>query len=193
MSVAVILAFLTGGTSVALINLYKWWVERRDKLAEGKVPSVLKDLHEVYHVINIVLRETEAHRVVINRVENGGAIPMVGKDLYESVIFEAYDGEMKSVKKGWQRQVLDEVHVRMLLKISEKQNVTFRTSKMAACNVKDNHEANNVVVSDAYAIKSVEGAFYYLCVHFNEEGKMNSEYRDLLRYAVNTLNKLIGN
>lgn len=193
MSLAIILAFLTGGTSVALINLYKWWLERRDRLIEGKVPSVLKDLHEVYHVINIILRETDAHRVVINRVENGGAIPMVGKDLYESVVFEAYDGEMKSVKKGWQRQVIDEVHVRMLLKIAEKQNVTFRTDKMSACSVKDNHLANGVVLSDAYQIKSLEGSFYYLCVHFNDEGKMDSKYRDLLRYAVSTLSHLIGN
>jgi len=192
MSLAVIIAFFSGGTSVALINLYKWWLERRDRLAEGTVPSVLKDLHEVYHVINIILRETEAHRVVINRVENGGAVPMVGKDLYESVVFEAYDGEMKSVKKGWQRQVIDEVHVRMLLKIAEKGNVTFRTDKIAACSVRDNFIANGVVVADAYQIKAMEGAYYYLCVHFNADGKTNSEYRDLMRYAVNTLNALIG-
>ena len=193
MSLAVLIAFLSGGTSVALINFYKWYMERRDRLAEGSVPNVLKDLHEVYHVINIILRETEAHRVVILRVENGGAVPMVGKDLYESVVFEAYDGEMESVKKSWQRQVIGEVHVRMLLKIAEKGNLTIRTDKMAVCNVRDHYEANGVVVSDAYQIKSIEGAFYYMCVHFDEDCKTKSEYRDLMRYCVNTLSRLIGN
>lgn len=191
MPTEIIVAFLTGGTFIALINLFKWWVERRDKKKKRKITDVLSRIHEVYHTLNVILRETAANRVVILRAENGGDIPTVGKDLYSSIVYEAFDRELGSVKNRWQRQPLDEEYVRMLLEVAQKNHISIRTAKLKACPLKDLYEANQVSAAEIYKVKAKEGAFYYLALHFKNEEDISPAFRDLLRYSVNELNQLI--
>jgi hypothetical protein len=186
----IIVAFLTGGAFVAIINLFKWWIERKDSKQKRKITDVLGRIHDVYHILNVLLRETSADRAVILRAENGGDVPMVGKELYSSVVYEVFDG-LGSVKDRWQRQPLDEEYVRMLLQVAEKGHASVRTAKLKACPLKDLFEADSVGGAEVYKIKAKEGAFFYLAVHFKQEGPVNSSFRDILRYSINELERLI--
>lgn len=192
MSTDVIVAFLTGGSFIALVNFAKWFLERKDRKSKNNLPKVLSGIHEVYHLIGVILRETSANRVLINRIENGGDIPRIGKDLYESIVYEVNDSALSSIKEAWQRQLIDEAQVRVLMDVAEKGNKLVNTEKLPTCNLKDNYNAGGVAYADKYVIHTEEGLFFYLCIHFRDKPEIDSRYRDLIRYSINELARLIG-
>lgn len=192
MATEIIVAFLSGSSFIALINLFKWWITWKDKNRRGSIPNVLGRIHEVYHTLNVILKESGAHRVLISRSENGGAVPTVGKDIYTTVVYEVFDRELGSIKQFWQKQPLDEQYIQMLSQLVEEGHVTVITEKMAPSYKKDMYENDGVVRGEIYKIKTKPGQLYYLSAHFKDmEAVKEQSFRNLMRHSVQELAKLI--
>lgn len=194
MGTEIIVAFLSGSSVVALINLFKWWVVRKDKKAESTIPDVLGKIHEVYRILNLILHETPAQLVHLVRVENGGAVPKVGKDLYASVVYEVTDRKRVGVKDKYQKEPIQEEFVTMLLGVAEKGYVYHSASNIPSSVIKDFLLAQDLTGTGFMKIKVRDGAFFYLAIYYrsdNETDPDNPALRNLLRFCARELEKLI--
>lgn len=164
----ILVAFLSGSSFVAVINLIKWLIVRRDAKKEKKIPDVLGRIHEVYHVLNMLLRETGCVRALVLRAENGGDVPIVGKDLYSSVVYEVYDRAFVSMKDRWQRRPLDEAYIDLLLEVAKRGKASVVTNELTPCALKDLYVSIGIQGAVMIRLKAREGAFYYLSLNFDQ-------------------------
>lgn len=188
-AIDILAALLSGGSLVALINFIRWYVKRRDVQKRERIPNVLKRVHEVYHILNVLLQETRAARVIILRAENGGSVPALGKALYSTIVYEVFDQPLGSIKRMWDRQELDEPYVRMLCDVATQGHYTIKTDKIAGM-LHNLYVTGGVDHSEVFALQAEEGAFFYLSMNFAEEAELTPAEQDVIRFSRNRLKEL---
>ena len=177
---------------MAILNMAKWLIARRDTRKDRRIPNVLNRIHEVYHILNMLLRETKCVRALILRAENGGEVPIVGKDLYSSVVYEVYDRAFDSIKARWQKRPLDEDYIDLLLEVSKEGKAVLITEEMAPCALKDLYVSIGLHGSVVLKLKAREGAFYYLALNFDQpfDGD-DAGLNESVAFAVNEIASLL--
>jgi len=178
---------------VALIGYFgKTWFDRQKLKGKQSFSNVVPRIHEVYTILNTLKRHTRAHRALILRAENNGARPKLGTELFTSVLYEAFDAPLKSVREYWYRQKCDEAYIcilRELLK-SHDGHIKVKTETLEPSILKDLYEASHIEQSYIFQIAEREKTLLYLSLNLTEISELDPEERDLVRSCVNQLQML---
>lgn len=112
--VTVLTLLLGGGGMAAILQTYRWWVDRKDKLTlemqrqdiKHAFPRALREGVEIHGALNKLLRAVQADQALILEARNGGDIPTPTSKLTSSVVYEVYSKDGTSVLEAWQNHHL---------------------------------------------------------------------------------------
>jgi hypothetical protein len=116
----------------------------------------------VQQIIDKVIRESSADRVLILKTENGGGKPRLGSHLYSSVMYESSNLDL--VKPDYQRLSVDEHYVKMLSDIGPSRRNSLITDKMKNGTLKWIYQREGIKYSEIHYIGETQSAFVYLSV-----------------------------
>ncbi len=121
----------------------------------------LGQVHDIYRIMNDVLRKTNAERFLILESRNGKGVPRIGTQLYVSVLYEDYNSPFESVKKKYQRLEADGQYIRMLKQIYDNDDIAFFTHDMPDGLLKDIYVNEGVFWSYVFRIGQGDKSFLY--------------------------------
>ena len=191
-SVAAILTAL--GVGAVLTKLTEWFIQtqkarREDKKAFTKVFNAIKTL---YSTLMTMLRESKAHRVILLKTTNGGGKPRLTGKLYSSIMYEAFESPLRSIKDKWEKQELDQAYMMMLFEMNKTGVLEVRTSEMQDGILKTLYTKDKIIKSLIYRIHERETEYIYLSVNFTEEEKEIPAISDVFRVGIMKLENLFG-
>ena len=89
-----ILTFLGGTGFAKLVDYFK---NKTNKKYLEKLTTNLQDLSKIYRVIERILSESGAHRVLILKASNGGGVPKPGSEMFVKLLYAATDVEEPNI------------------------------------------------------------------------------------------------
>ena len=185
--ISLIVSFITGGAMVGTLNFIKWFIKRRDQKKNDHITLVLERITNIYHYLHILQKETRAQRCVIFRIENGGEIPVLGKDLYSSAAYETFDYTLGPLKNMWQRQKMDEDYIQILIDVARDGHKEVVTDNLSSGILKDLYESQGIVWTEMHKIQSRTGSFFYLSMSYTKEFSPDAHHRNIVRGMVNKI------
>lgn len=182
------------GLGTVLKTLVDWWIaSRKERKANDKAfTQVFKDVHEVYYVLLTMLRNCKADRVVVLKTTNGGGRPTLTGNLYSTVMYEAFEYPLQSVKSNWQNQLLDSQYMSMLFEMNKTGKLVVVTDALPQGILKDLYQKHGIVKSWVYRIHERETEYIYLSVNFTQNEADSPELSDLFRSGVSSLKNLFS-
>lgn len=145
------IAIVSSGGLVAFIALIREWVKRRASL---KQDVGYASINKVYILIQNLLSESGANRVVIIKSENGGGIPGPGSVLKNSVLFEVCDSIVSPLRDQWQQVRIDQKYSTILTNVNTEGYSDIQISEMD----------NNSVLYEFFDLGKAEQArFHRVC------------------------------
>ena len=150
---------------------------------------MLERAHRCYNILGQVMARCPSERVLLIRVENGGAIPAVGKDLFSSVAYEHFDA-LPAMRGEWQKQFCDQQYIEHLFFLAHHGSLALSTQVLPPGQIKDLYKADGVVKALWFKVHSHPGALYFLSLHFTQDYSPSAEFREMVRGAVNQLNRV---
>lgn len=167
--IEVIIAVVSGSFGTALLGyLYKiykdWKAEKRD------IGAVFKQISSVYNNMNTVLQETKANRFLILKTENGGGRPIVGRAIYASVIYEDYNSPFKSVRNEYQRLLVDQEYIQMLIEAQSQGVSSLVVKQMPDKSIlKRIYTQEQVKYSEIFYLHQNKKEYWYCSIATNED------------------------
>lgn len=175
------------GTILAKLTdafIIKWKAKKGSK---ESFTEVFKAIHEVYYALLILLRNSEAHRVVILKTTNGGGKPRLSGNLYSSVVYEAFEAPLGPVKDFWQNQVLDEAYLGVLFNMNKEGRLLIQTDELKDGMLKNLYAKDEIKCSWLFRIAEREADYIYLSINFTENIEQDYALNDILRVGVSKL------
>lgn len=160
---------------------------------KSRFPAVLNAIHSVYDELHMLNSALDAPRALILKTENGGGIPQLGRALFSSVLYEAFTADSGSVRKGWQKEQIDEGYTGMLTDMVSKGIIVVKTASLPDGQLKTLYEAYKVTHSIVALIALEERRMIYLSVNLTEKSDMmveDPEVTEKVRSSVNRLRNL---
>lgn len=147
----IIIAVVSSGGLVALIALIREWTKRR---ASSKQDVGYASINKVYMLIQKLLTDSGANRVVVIKSENGGGIPGPGSVIKNSVLFEICDSNVIPLRDQWQQVRIDQNYSTVLTSVNTEGFAETRRLEMDL----------NSVLFEFFDIGTAEQArFYRVC------------------------------
>lgn len=188
--VQITIAFLSGGAFLGLLGFIKWLIQRRDRIQlrserlrakSDRIPNVLTRIHDVYDIMHKLLNETAANRVSLMKIENGGDIPALGKELHSTIVYEVRDGQLPARRETWVKQRCDEQYMKALLTVSREGSTLLKAHNLKEGLLHDMFISDGVKCAALYRVHYRTGHFFYVRLDFTESFKEDATTRDLLR------------
>jgi len=177
---------------LAAIQSWKWWAEQKAK-EKDIYTELLPKMEEIYSVLNNLLLSTDALRVVVLCTENGGGVPRTGKPLYSSILYEVKKNHLSpDLKTTWQKQLVDEHYVSLLLEVHTKHQAILKTEEMPEGILKDLYVSEEVEGSLVFGITVANDRFYYLSLTYRKETELTPIIRNSVRVATAKLALALG-
>lgn len=183
-------AFLGGGAFKSLID---YIIAKKKNRENNSFSRLFSDIHQIYKILNTVMRETFSNRVLIISSENGGGIPSVDSDLNSSVKYEVYDYPFHSIKEQWQRQRLSGEHLLILREMYIRGKVEVHVDDLSEGSLKDVLKTNEVHHIKLFLITATDKRLYYISLHYDGNRKsydIKPEERNSVRSSINKLKPL---
>ena len=189
-------AILTAlGVGAALKQLVEAWIKRRQQKQEQRNTwtRMFSDIHEVYATLNVIVNETNAHRALILRTNNGGGKPKLTGKLYSSVIYESYEAPLKSIRNDWQDQLLDKAYMQLLYEMDKIGYIEVHVDKLEEGTLRDLYTSQSIQYSQIYRMCQRENVYIYLSINFTEKPEDDARFRELMRAGSSRLISLFEN
>lgn len=192
-----IVALVTAlGLGTILTKLVEWFIKRQtEKKEKDKAFTLIFEaINEVYHSMQVMLRECRANRILILKTTNGGGRPKLSGRLYSSVIYEVFEYPLSSVKDNWQNQQLDPSYMRILYEANNSTDgrLIVKTDKLENGILKDVYVGSNIKEAWIYRVLERETEFIYLSVNFTEEQEETPKMKNLFRVGTTNLKNLFS-
>lgn len=197
-----IVALITAlGLGTAIPKLIDWYIaykKRKEALEYKKseednaFTAIFDAIHEVYYTLLTILRDTKAHRVVVLKTTNGGGRPTLTGRLYSSVIYEAFENPLTSVKENWQKQELDPAYMELLFNMNKTGRISVITETMQKGILRDLYLAEGIKKSWIYKIYERENEYIYISLNFTEVELEEPALANIFRMGVGRLRKLFS-
>lgn len=124
---------------------------------------------KIYDVLSSAVERPFIHRVLIMKSENGGGVPSAGSQLYTSVIYEEFRAPAKSVKREYQRIMMDAAHHRLLNKVIKDGYADVMLDEMEPGLLKMIYASEGVYCSRLFFIKATRSALFYGSISTTDE------------------------
>lgn len=185
--VQIIVAVLTGGTVTKIVE---WIIVAIKNKKRKKFTRLLPVIHNIYQHLNTLKRETNCHRVLILKSHNGGGVPKLGSQLRSTVIYEAFDAPLRSLKMAWQNQILDESYVELLYEMNLKGQIAIETKTMPSGILKTLYRSQKLTASRVFKIAEQKKSLIYLVMNYTEDAPLDMEdprQADIIRVIISDL------
>lgn len=182
------------GVGGVVTRLTSYLISRHKELRAKKKSfgTIFASVHEVYSILNVMLAETDAHRVLILKLTNGGGKPKPGGQLYSSVVYEVFEEPLGGIRRKWQQQRVDEAYVNMMLDVDRDGHAWAVTEAMQDGILKDLYEASNIKKGLAIKIAEKETEYIYLVMNFTENVDETAQFKELMREGLNRLRAIFN-
>lgn len=156
---------VAGGVVKGSIELWKW-----HKIRKIAFSRQFERRAEVYEIMNKILQETHAKRILVLKTTNGGGRPKSGSHIYASVLYEDFNPPFHSVVDMYQRIRVDKDYVKMLQHISHEGRRNLLISDMPPSLLRSIYMREGVALSQVYYLSENNTSFFYCSVATDEEG-----------------------
>lgn len=182
------------GVGGAVTKLTSYLIQRhRDKVKRRKAfGNVFAKVHEVYSILNTLLADTEADRILILKTTNGGGKPKPSGSLYSSVIYEVYENPLESIRKNWQKQKLDAAYINVLLEVDKHDYHWVNVSTMEDGMLKDLYTATGIKKGLAIKLAEKEHEYIYMAVNFTEDVPEDAAFKESMRGGLTVLRRILA-
>ena len=193
---ALSLGDLTGLSSTGLLiyfivqALIKWYSQSKDTV----VVEAFKDISLIYQILINILIGTKVSRVSIHKVSNGGSIPRVGVQLYDTMVYEQFQPPLTSIKGSWEKRPITQQLLEKITDLSLQKGITIIYNELASgSELSDAGATESLNQTKLYELYSEESAYYYLRLDFLEDPNLNATERDLIRVGIANIAKHFKN
>lgn len=150
------------------------------------------DISKLYEIMNMVMVDTSAHRVIIYRSHNGGGKPKLGKPLYCTAQYEVFRSS-RSKKKDWIGQELDVGYVNLLSKVDQKSTIDLFLDTMPDGILKADYFGDNVTSAVVIKVHETSSNFYYLEIRHQSKADISGPtYKNVCRPYINSIRTLFA-
>lgn len=185
----VIAVFGTGGGAAALIGL----IRELTKASRSKsMDQGLHDIHEIYIELQELLSKTSADRIQVLKSHNGGGLPKPGSEIRSTVVYEVFNGTLRSLRDTWQRVPLDQEYSEILSILSAGQWVWRKTERLAERSVMRDMLESEVSLVVLTRICGTTNALWYIALHFRGTAEVPEAQRVAVRQAIYRLRVLFA-
>lgn len=177
----ILTVLLSGGVVVALIQVWKAYLERRWKKDDEKenIGINLMRIADAYDLMNRLIDSSSVKRVLILKAENGGGIPRIGSDLHASVVMEETRPPFKPVKDKYQRIGLDHEYLKMLVNVYSNKCVKIKVDELPNSLLKNIYLSEGVKYAEIHHLFDTKSTFYYCSLATNEDNDLSSSKDNL--------------
>jgi hypothetical protein len=186
------LVFLITSGSAAFWQVYIYYDDiHQSNLSEDiRFEKSLQIIEDVYSLLNTLITDTRASKAMLLRVQDSGDIPVPGKDLYSSIVYEVYGPDSKPFKKKWRHQLIDQEYVKHLSKVAREGKAKLFTDEMPPGILKDIYVSKDIVMSCVFAIHQEPAYFFYVSITFKIRDEMTPSERVAIRSAIQSLRNI---
>ena len=164
------------------LEFYKTWLKNRKVQRLKRTFSYVTD---IYAGLKKARQETRAVRAAVLRATNGGGIPVPGKPIYSSIVYEDEEEDMVEARSRWKKQEVDNGYAQVLTSLFEQKKILLKTEELPPSALKNLYLADGITFSKVFYIGADEKALIYVSFNFKCEEMPTTEERDLLRGIVN--------
>lgn len=188
-----ILALVGSGSFAAVVGLVRDQLRRR---AGRMYERGYKDISSIYQLIQALLSDISANRVLLLKSENGGGIPSPGCVVKSSVLYEVCDSPAKPIAQSWQLVPLDQDYSKILSQVVTEGRAVLRLDDLHAGAVThDLMEAADATHSYVFRVAATPHALLYLAVQYSsldEDNPMGAEAYAATRGALSKLGRIFA-
>ena len=143
---------LGAGGLAAILQTVRWWKDREHE----HVPQGLMDISKIYNILQQAKDVTDASRVVLLKLHNGGGRPQAGNSMYSTALYEVYCDGQTPIAQNWQAERIDNdgQYREMVIEMYDNGITRLSTHEMPQSKLRDLYERVGVARS---IVKSVGG------------------------------------
>lgn len=171
--------FIALGIGGMLKTLLDYYIAYNKTKIKGDFQKQIDLINQTYSILNDILVQHNASRVVLLKTTNGGGVPKLGCLLYSSIIYEVYQNHQKAIKQKWQSIKVDESYVEMLFEVLKKGYSLVSTGGIKKGLLRTLYEKEGIDQSLVYYIKENKTDFIYLSINFDNKSEINKDDIDL--------------
>lgn len=179
------------GAGGVLAQLIAWIRSYRERRARKVTTRGFEAIGRVHALMNLLMADTKANRVLVLKAENGGGVPAPGRQIQSSVLYEIRDRRMKSNIRRWQKRPLDGPYADILSDVLRDGHARVVTDELETGVLRDIYEAEEIAWAEVYLLLTTGSAVFYLSLNHLEADEPTPAERELTRSAVNEIGQLI--
>lgn len=174
----------------ASVEEFRAYLKRRRNKQPFK--KAFLDIAKIYELLNMLMVDTMAHRVIIYRSHNGGGKPKLGKPLYCTAQYEVYHSS-RSKKAHWNCQELDSGYVNLLSKLDQQSAIDLFLETMPDGILKADYFGDNVTSAVVFKIHETPSNFYFLEIRHQSKTDISGPvYKNVCRPYINSVKVLFS-
>lgn len=182
----ILVAFLTGGTAVAIVKaIPALFTSRKSKseVALTDIAWIYKTLSEMRHIL-------KAQDCWIGRSSNGGGIPRVGHTVYHSFEYHVTDS---TALPGPTDKIAVDAGLATFLARAAASRVTIQNTQLFTGDMHELFEGRKVVCVVAFHILTTDKHFFYAGFGFSANPKMHvNKQAEILRIVAQIKKRLVS-
>ena len=123
-------------------------------------------------LVERALMETQADRVVVARMHNGGSVMQVGSKKNGSIVAEAHEDYMQAALPDYQNVGMDRQYLGLMFALQESDHVFIETHKLEPSRLKNRYESEGVKEALFFILKDTDHSRYFAV--FSSQSDINS-------------------
>jgi hypothetical protein len=179
-----IIAFVGGGGLSALLAFILKWKQLK---AKSHIKRVLSSVRDIYVYLNKALNESNAYRVYVIRIANGGTVPQIGKRLYASIIYEVYRHGLDPIANEFDNQLVDENYISLTAELFSRREMFAHTATFSRGMLRSFLKANDIRSVYASYIDSGEGYMTFFVIAWDKLFEPDDKFKNLSRTVTSLL------
>lgn len=171
-------------------------IRRRSDPASPMLPIeiALEQINQTYHILNQMMVNAGAGRVLLLMTTNGGGIPTAGSVVKSSVLREVFSKELDPVREFWQNQLIDQHYAGLISDIRRGDAVEVIAERIPEkSQLRTIYDAGGVAFGIVCWVASLEDRFLYVTLNYHRmselksPGDLSPAHREAIRAGVNKL------
>lgn len=152
-----ILGAVIGGISAGILSfVVSFRVLRRSRVAMVSAYDI-----KCQAILDVMIAENLCDRALILKFHNGGGKVVAGKSKYASVLFEAHNDKVKSVRNEFQNYEVDPEYILLIQRVHMHRKVDHVTADMHSSMLRRRYELDNITAAHVPFFIETKGGMYY--------------------------------
>ena len=183
-----VLTFLGGSGFIKLVDYFR---NRTNKKYLEKLTTNLQDLSKIFRIIERILTQSEAHRVLVLKASNGGGVPKPGSEMFIKLLYAATEEEEPNIYEKYNSIKVDGQYIEMLINIQKNGQVIENIEELPNCLLKRIYQSEGIKYAEVYFLGNTATEMYYCAINSkSDEDFIDPIKRVGIELGVNDLRKI---